>query len=108
MKNYKSNRLSRYVLVGLTMGMFSLVPVAYALPTGGISTSATITTNTSTSAIKMDIVGTQTNNIINWQSFSIANGEKVGFDAKNYLNLVRGAAKSEINGVLTGTGNDQS
>jgi len=63
MKNYKKNRLSRCVMAALTMGLFSLAPAAYALPTGGTSTSATITTNTS--ATQMDIAGTKTNNVIN-------------------------------------------
>ena len=32
MKDCKKNRLSRYVVAALTVGMFSMVPVAYALP----------------------------------------------------------------------------
>lgn len=104
MKGCKKSKLSRYVLAALTVGMFSMVPVAYALPTGGLSTSATITTNDS--ATQMNITGSNTNNVIHWQSFSIANGETVAFnDANNYLNLVRGTSKSEIDGALSGKGN---
>jgi len=32
MKGCKKSKLSRYVLAALTVGMFSMVPVAYALP----------------------------------------------------------------------------
>jgi len=102
MKGYKKSKLSRYVFAALTVGMFSMVPVAYALPTGGTSTTATIT---NASATQMNITGSKSNNVINWQSFSIANGETVAFnDTNNYLNLVRGTSKSEINGALTGGG----
>ena len=106
MKGYKRNRLSRYVLAALTVGMFSLVPVAYALPVAD-----TGYTNTSGSAIntsvanQLGITSTVANNVMNWKTFSIANGEKVQFDTNNYLNLVRGASKSEIDGTLSGGGN---
>jgi filamentous hemagglutinin family protein len=43
--------------------------------------------------------------LLTGRDFSIANGETVQFDTNNYLNLVRGASKSEINGALNGTGN---
>src|SRR5574344_2856593 len=52
----------------------------------------------------MGISSGSSHNVMNWKTFSIANGEKVQFDTNNYLNLVRGASKSEINGALTGGG----
>ena len=106
MKNYKKNRLSQYVVAALTVGMFSLAPVAYALPVQDMTHANTTGTaiNTAT-ANQMGITGTAANNVMNWQTFSIASGETVQFDARNYLNLVRGISKSEINGTLTGGGN---
>ena len=105
MKDCKKNRLSRYVLAALTVGMFSMVPVAYALPVQDTTHTNTSGTGISTVASQMNITGSAANNVMNWQTFSIANGETVQFDANNYLNLVRGTFKSEINGALNGTGN---
>ena len=105
MKGYKKSKLSRYVLAALTVGMFSMVPVAYALPvqdTGHTNTTGSVI-NTSV-ANQLGITSTVSNNVMNWQTFSIANGEKVQFDTNNYLNLVRGASKSEIDGTLSGGG----
>ena len=108
MKGCKKSKLSRYVLAALTVGMFSMVPVAYALPvaiTDGSYTNvggANISTNSVTKT--MGISSGSSHNVMNWKTFSIANGEKVQFDTNNYLNLVRGASKSEINGALTGGG----
>ena len=108
MKGCKKSKLSRYVLAALTVGMFSMVPVAYALPvaiTDGSYTNvggANISTNSVTET--MGISSGSSHNVMNWKTFSIANGEKVQFDTNNYLNLVRGASKSEINGALTGGG----
>ena len=105
MKDCKKNRLSRYVVAALTVGMFSMVPVAYALPVQDTGHTNTAGTGISTVASQMNITGSAANNVMNWQTFSIANGEKVQFDEKNYLNLVRGASKSEIDGALSGSGN---
>jgi len=82
-----------------------MVPVAYALPVQDTTHTNTSGTGISTVASQMNITGSAANNVMNWQTFSIANGETVQFDAKNYLNLVRGTFKSEINGALNGTGN---
>ena len=107
MKGCKKSKLSRYVLAALTVGMFSMVPVAYALPVaitdGSYTNVGGATINTSV-AKTMGISSSSTHNVMNWKTFSIANGEKVQFDTNNYLNLVRGASKSEINGALTGGG----
>ena len=106
MKNYKRNQLSRYILVALTVGMFSLAPVGYALPVQDTThTNTTGTAINTATTNQMGITSTAVNNVMNWQTFSIASGETVAFDANNYLNLVRGVAKSEISGALTGKGN---
>jgi filamentous hemagglutinin family protein len=106
MQHMSKKQLQKYILSTLAVGLFSLASVAYALPvqdtTHGNVGGATIDTNT---ASKMGITSSSANNVMNWKSFSIANGETVQFDAKNYLNLVRGTSKSEINGALNGTGN---
>ena len=44
------------------------------------------------------------NNVIKWVDFSIGRGERVAFDAKNYLNYVTGSARSDILGTLSGGG----
>ena len=99
----KYQRLSRNILLTLSLGMFSLIPSALALPSQGSydnSSTAAITTADST----MSITGKSTNNVLNWQSFSIAKGETVAFDSNNYLNLVNDSTKSTIYGTLTGGG----
>ena len=104
MKNWHQKQLSRYILATLTVGMFGIVPVAQALPVQDTGHTNTAGTGINTVANQMNITGTAANNVMNWQTFSIANGEKVQFDANNYLNLVRGASKSEIDGTLSGGG----
>ena len=54
MKGCKKSKLSRYVLAALTVGMFSMVPVAYALPVQDAGH-----TNTTGSAIN-------TNRVMTW------------------------------------------
>ena len=105
MKNTRQTRLAQYILAALAAGMLSITPVAWALPVQGDTGHTNTTgTNITTTGSTMGISGTADNNVMNWQSFSIANGEKVQFDSKNYLNLVRGTSQSEINGALTGAG----
>ncbi len=100
MEGIKYKSLARKLALALSIGMIGLMPAAQALPTGGSSTTATIT-----SADKvMTITGQQANNRIDWKSFSIAKGETVNFDKNNYLNLVTGATKSQIDGALNGAG----
>jgi filamentous hemagglutinin family protein len=81
--------------------MLSIMPVTYALPTGMSSDTASQVTSGTT----MTVTGTTANNVINWNTFSIAKGETVNFDANNYLNLVTGSEASSIYGALNGTGN---
>ena len=97
----KQGSLTKKILLALSAGMFSLLPAALALPTGGVSDTASIAANGTT----MDITGSAANNVINWQTFSIASGETVNFtNTNNYLNLVTGSEMSRIYGSLTGGG----
>ena len=94
--------LSKKIALALSVGMFSILPYASALPTGAEVTNgnAAVSVNGST----MDITAGTLNNIINWDTFSIAKGEMVNFDANNYLNLVRGSEASNIFGAMNGGG----
>ena len=100
----RNEKLSRKVRLGILAaimaGAFSIMPAAQALPTGGASGTATITTAGST----MDIASSVTNNLLTWQDFSIAQGEIVNFQGANtYLNVVTGANQSQILGALNGS-----
>ena len=97
----KLSRKARYgILATIMAGAFSIMPAAQAMPTGGASETATITTAGST----MDIASSVTNNLLTWQDFSIAKGETVNFQGANtYLNVVTGANESQIFGALTGS-----
>ena len=54
----------------------------------------------------MDITASANNNVINWSSFNIGEGETVNFnDSNNYLNLIHDTKASEIDGNITGGGN---
>lgn len=51
----------------------------------------------------MSIAGKGANNILNWKTFSVENGEKVQFlDKNNYLNIVNGVDISRIYGTISG------
>ncbi|MDD7055894.1 MAG: filamentous hemagglutinin N-terminal domain-containing protein, partial [Selenomonadaceae bacterium] len=92
------------IAISLAAGMFSIVPVALAMPSGFESTTASQTTADKV----MTITGTATNNLLKWQSFSIAKDETVTFAGEkgiNYLNLVTGKEASQIFGTLSGKGN---
>jgi filamentous haemagglutinin family N-terminal domain len=86
--------------------LLSAANVGWANPTGGTVTdgAAAITTNGST----MTINQTTNKAIINWQSFSIAAGEKVQFiqpgASSVALNRVIGNSASNIYGTLTANG----
>lgn len=101
MKGDRLTRKARYgIMAALAAGMFSIMPMVQAMPTGAQTSTATITT----SGKNMNISGAA-NNLITWQSFSIGANEKVQFDNNNYLNYVRGSSRSDIMGTLTGGGN---
>ena len=103
--NNAMNSISRKVMLALSAGMIGLAPtVVQAMPTGMSSSTATKTLSRGNTVMK--ITGSKTNNVINWDTFSIARNEKVQFtDKNNYLNVVNGASTSEINGVLRGGNN---
>lgn len=94
--------------IALSAGMFSIIPVAYGAPSGGKveAGSAAIVKN---AAKEVNITSTTKNNVISWQDFSIAKDETVKFDGgnktNNYLNIIRGANTSQIDGKIEG-GND--
>ena len=95
-------QLTLAVSAALLAGAFSIMPGAQAMPAGGISATAAISQSGNT----MNINGQAANNIIAWDSFSIASGETVAFGGtNNYLNYVTGGARSEIYGAMTGGGN---
>ncbi|MDD6119956.1 MAG: filamentous hemagglutinin N-terminal domain-containing protein [Selenomonadaceae bacterium] len=97
----KKQLLVQRILMALSLGAVTLLPVpAYALPQGMDSTTA----KQVTSGTSMNITGSAANNLINWTAFSIAKGESVVFDGKNYLNLVRGGDMSTIYGALSNPG----
>ena len=99
-----SVKTKRTILTALAAGALALFPqTGFALPTGGVSGTATIDAN----GTVMDITGSATNNVIKWSDFSINTGESVNFnDANNYLNLVVGNRISNIFGAITGEGGD--
>lgn len=97
--SFISRRWRFGVPAALMAGAISISPAAYAMPTGGNSSTAAIAVSGKT----MNITGA-TNNLITWVDFSIGKGEQVAFDANNYLNYVTGGKASSLLGSLTGKG----
>lgn len=99
------NKLTKRILLALSVGMLSLMPLASALPSQGAydnSAAAAISTAGNT----MSITGKNANNILNWLTFSVGKGETVRFtDKNNYLNLVNGFDISRIYGTISGGNN---
>lgn len=95
------------VSVALSAGMFSIIPAAYGAPSGGEVKAGQATIVNAPKEV--NITSTTKNNVISWQDFSLAKDEKVKFDGgnktNNYLNIVRGANTSQIDGKIEG-GND--
>ena len=93
--------------IALSAGMFSIIPVAYGAPSGGKVEAGNI--DIVNAAKEVNITSTTKNNVISWQDFSIAKDETVKFDGgnktNNYLNIIRGANTSQIDGKIEG-GND--
>ena len=102
----QQQQLTKKILLGLSVGMLSIVPTitVQAMPSQGAYDNSAAATIAQADKV-MNITGKSTNNVINWQSFSIAKDETVNFDSHNYLNLVRGADRSNIYGKLNGQGN---
>ena len=104
MKNNRTklSQRVRYTLLAGMAGAFLIPQVGFAAPTGYHDVTAGVTVNTSGSTT--NISGSAANNLIKWQDYSVANGETVAYDSKNYLNLVTGGNTSTINGTITGGG----
>ncbi len=113
-------QIALQVSIALVAGVFSIVPVAYGAPTGGqVVKGGAVIGNpvaNSTGGSDISITSTTRNNVIDWQDFSVAAGEKVIFDggtkivnatdptqgAHNYMNIVTGGNTSQINGAISG------
>lgn len=95
--------------IALSAGMFSIIPVAYGAPSGGKVEVGNAAIVKNDAAKEVNITSTTKNNVISWQDFSIAKDETVKFDGgnktNNYLNIIRGANTSQIDGKIEG-GND--
>ncbi len=96
-------RVMATLLAG-AVGAFVMTPAVQALPTNPTHDAA-VTIANSNNNLDMNISSTADNNVIKWGDFSIAKGETVAFDTKNYLNQVTGNKMSEIWGTLKGGGN---
>ncbi|MGP1366390.1 MAG: YDG domain-containing protein [Schwartzia sp. (in: firmicutes)] len=95
--------LTRQVAIALMAGAVSIVPqVTYGMPQGLEGASGAVNEVTKT----MTVTGTETNNVVGWQDFSIQQDETVHFvgAGKNYLNLVKGQGSSFIDGTLKSDG----
>ncbi|WP_197019392.1 filamentous hemagglutinin N-terminal domain-containing protein [Selenomonas sp. FC4001] len=102
-------QMALQVSIALVAGMFSVVPVVQGAPVGGTSDTATITyseakENNQVVGLNTKITSDVTNNVIEWQDFSVAAKEAVNFDANNYMNIVTGKNTSTINGAINGAG----
>lgn len=96
-------KLTLQVSLALAAGMVSTMPVTYGAPILDkvVAGGATVDVGTTTK-----VASTQTNNVIDWKDFSVAQGEKIEFDGgaktNNYLNIVTGDVQSHINGEMKG------
>ena len=106
----KEKRLAGRVSLAFAAGMFSVVPTAHGMPTldnvetGDVKINSAAPVNGATLANGASITSETKNNVVNWKDFSIAKNESLGFDDKNYMNIVTGRATSAIDGKLTGGG----
>ena len=104
MKNNRTklSQRVRYALLAGMAGAFLIPQVGCAAPTGEHDMTLGVTVGRVGSTT--NIGGSAANNLIKWQDYSVANGETVAYDSKNYLNLVTGGNTSTINGTITGGG----
>ena len=106
MKNNRTelSQRVRYAIIAGMAGAFLIPQVAFAAPTGGVAVFGGATGLTTSS--DMNITSSSPNNVITWQDYSIAQGERVRYDGgaktNNYLNIVMGANTSNINGKIVG------
>ena len=104
MKNNRTklSQRVRYALLAGMAGAFLIPQIGFAAPTGehDMTTGVAVSRSGSTTSIGASAA----NNVIKWKDYSVASGETVAYDTKNYLNLVTGANTSAINGTITGGG----
>ena len=104
MKNNRTklSQRVRYALLAGMAGAFLIPQIGFAAPTGehDMTTGVAVSRSGSTT----NIGASAANNVIKWKDYSVASGETVAYDTKNYLNLVTGANTSAINGTITGGG----
>ena len=104
MKNNRTklSQRVRYALLAGMAGAFLIPQIGFAAPTGehDMTTGVAVSRSGSTT----NIGASEANNVIKWKDYSVASGETVAYDTKNYLNLVTGANTSAINGTITGGG----
>lgn len=105
MKRSSENRkLAGKISISLIAGMFSVVPVACGAPVLDKVVSGGAEVNVADKVT--NVTSSSQNNVIDWKDFSVAKGETVQFDggakANNYLNIVTGAATSQVDGAIKG------
>ena len=111
MKNHRTRKLSqrvRYALLAGMAGTFLIPQAAFAGPTGEHGVASNINIQRP-DAVTTTITSTALNNVINWQDYSVKQGELVQYDGgaktNNYLNIITGANTSNINGKIEGGNN---
>ena len=108
----REERLRLQVGLALMTGMFIAVPVTYGAPVhdanSGYNTldPSKIVQSAEGGGVKTAITGNSGDNVIAWKDFSVGANDKVVFDdgakTNNYLNVVTGAATSQIDGAISG------
>ena len=105
--SFKKGSLAAFVTLALTGS-------AWAMPTGGVVEQGNVNVDAANIAANDPIASVasgatitpQTNSIINWETFNIAQGEALHFNTTNaaLLNRVTGAQMSELLGQMTQVG----
>lgn len=108
----REEKLRLQVGLALMTGMFIAVPVTYGAPVhdanSGYNTldPSKIVQSAEGSGVKTAVTGNSGDNVIAWKDFSVGANDKVVFDdgakTNNYLNVVTGAATSQIDGAISG------
>ena len=113
-RDNNQQKIALAVGIALSAGMFSIMPSAYGAPvhdansgiTNALPATAINQTLQTTGGVKTEVTGNPGNNIVAWKDFSVGKQDVVEFDGgaktNNYLNVVTGAATSQIDGTITG------
>lgn len=102
-------RLAHFAAALLTSTMLSGVPLAFAqtLPTGGSVAAGSATIGTPSNGA-LTVTQSSSSAVVNWQSFSVAQGNAVNFvqpsSTSAILNRVTGSATSTIAGQINANG----